>query len=1157
MIWILIASALGYIALLFLIALWGERKHSFGYKISLHPWVYGLSLAIYCTTWTYYGAVGNAIDGGWSFLPILLGPVLLYVFGLPIVTKLVAVSKRQNITSIADFIASRYGKNHKMALVVTMIAAAAVIPYIALQLKAVGISFNVLSGMPPEVTGGSLKELIVALLMAAFAIVFGTRRLDVTEYRSGMMLAIAFESTVKLVALLGVAVFAWIAFRGDSVLTITAQLESLQLSSSWGWQALNAEFFIQLAMAAGAILCLPRQFHVTVVDNVHLSHLKTARWLFPVYLLLTSAAIAVLAITSTQLLGSYNGLPDERSVLPLLIPYVNGQTWLAIVVYIGGISAATAMVIVATLTLSTMISNDVVMPVWLTREGQKIPQPHRFSRRLIRVRRYAIVSVLVLGWACYHLWFARLNLVSIGLLAFSVVLQLLPAIIGGMYWRRGHAQGVYWGLIAGMVAWLIAILLPLTQSPPEQADTIITHGTLIAMAANVIGYVIFSYLAVPALVDKIQATAFVQPRSSYTNVGPQPPQQTRVADLVLLMETFLGQQRCEELLKSYQRHRELDRAGIADAKFTDFAERAISGVLGAATARSLVNAAIENRQLNLEEVVHFFDDTTQALQTQQSIMYSSLENLAQGISVVDKDLRLVVWNRRYLDLFDYPDGMVQPGRPIADLIRYNAERGECGVGEVEELVNKRLHYMQIGSPHRFIRRRSDGRVIEMVGNPLPNGGFVTSFTDVTEHIETQQALEDANIDLEARIRSRTDEVREINRELTEEIDRRREIEVALQAAKAEAENANASKTRFLALASHDILQPLNAARLYLSAVDHERLDSKNQGLIHKVDNALDSTEHLLSALLSIAKMEQGAMQPQLKHIDLNTILGPLVPEYAVLAEQRDLQFKARLRNLTVYTDPTYLRRIVQNFLSNAVKYTECGRVLLTVRKRGEHAELAVWDTGPGIPEQKHEEVFEAFIRLHQGSISGVGLGLSVAKRMAEQLNCPLEIKSALGQGSRFSVLVPLGSAAMVIPRVRPERSNQAYDGLKILCVDDDPENLKALEALLHKWDCHPIQFTTPQDALAWAQQNPAPDGVLLDYQLAEHGDGLTLWQDLCKIWPSRVPGALVTAVRDPDLKAETRKLGLQFLAKPVKPAQLKALMQHMQRHKETQSCSGS
>lgn len=1153
----LIATALLYIALLFALALWGERggkgsrSASLGHKISKQPWVYGLALAIYCTSWTYYGAIGNAAQNGWSFVPILLGPVLLYVFGLPVIAKLVAVAKQQNTTSIADFIASRYGKSHTLALVVTAIAASAIIPYIALQLKAVGDSFSVITGLPPETTGGTLKELVVALLMAAFAIAFGARKMEITEYRSGMMLAIAFESLVKLVALLAVAFLGvWLLSSGPQ--GFTGRIASLELGQGWTLAgSLNSNFLIQTAMAAGAILCLPRQFHVTVVDNLQLSHLKTARWLFPLYLILTMAAIAVIALAGQAFVPAAN---ESSPMLSLLLPMQYGLDWLTLLVYVGGISAATAMVIIGTLTLSTMISNDVVMPLWLSKGKAGVAQARRYSQQLLSIRRLSMVVILALGWVFYHLVFAAMNLVSIGLLAFSLVLQLLPAIIGGLYWKKGHAQGVYMGLGLGLTAWVLAIWVPLNAISLVDAESIITRGTLISLTLNTLGYVVFSLLAVPSLVDKVQSTAFVQPRKLRAGRVPSPALEAsyegaRVQDLVTLMETFLGRERSTELINQYRRQYKFDQSGNASAHFTDFSERAIAGVLGAATARSLVRAAIEDRQLNLEEVVHFFDDTTQALQTQQSIMFSSLENLAQGISVVDADLRLVVWNKRYLELFDYPGGMVQPGRPIADLIRYNAERGECGAGEIDDLVNKRLRYMQEGSAHRFIRRRSDGRVIEMVGNPLPSGGFVTSFTDVTEHIETQQALEDANINLEARIKTRTDEVQEINRELRKEIERRRDVEQALKQAKAEAEEANASKTRFLALASHDILQPLNAARLYLSAIDKERLDPESQGFVGKVDNALDSTEHLLSTLLAIAKMDQGAMQPKLKHITLNQVLEPLVQEYSVLAEQRHLEFRARLNDLIVETDPTYLRRILQNFLSNAVKYTDQGGVLLGVRKKKDYAEIRVWDTGPGIPEQQQRNVFEAFVRLHKGSASGVGLGLSVAKRMSEQLGYPIGLRSEPGKGTCFTVCVPYGDPAKVSHKPKHMVSGTAHGELTLLCVDDDDRNLDALEALLTKWNCNVVRFTSAHEALAWAQQHPAPDGVLLDYQLDEDEqiNGLKLSAQLNEIWGKVVPGALVTAVREAAVKSQARKAKLQFLPKPVKPAQLKALLQHLQR----------
>ncbi|MCH8550980.1 MAG: hybrid sensor histidine kinase/response regulator [Natronospirillum sp.] len=1144
---LLILAALAYIALLFAVASWGDRAGSLGQRWSHHSWVYGLSIAIYCTSWTYYGAVGNAATSGWTFLPILLGPMLLFLFGQRLLIKLVTVSKEQNINSIADFIASRYGKRQGLALTVTILAAAAIIPYVALQLKAVAVSFSAASGNPMLGSEYSLVELLVAFLMAIFAMLFGTRRVDVTQYRSGMMLAVAFESTVKLFALLLAAAFAWVLLGQGSAQSTVATLRELDLNPGWGGATwVTSTFMIQMFMAAGAILCLPRQFHVMVVENGAIEHLKTARWLFPLYLVLTSLAIMVLAVASEALLPGF----ADRSMTALQLPLEQGQFWLMLVVYIGGISAATAMVIVATVTLSTMISNDVVMPMLLQGRTNPLPRAHRFQRRLLLIRRAAILVILLLGWLCYHLWTAQMDLVSIGLLAFSLVLQLLPPMLGGLYWMRGHARGVYWGLGLGTLTWVLVVLWPLIMDTGASADQLISQGTMISLLVNVVAYVVGSWQATHALTDRIQATAFVQPSAQLPQQADTADHRLRNEDLQLLLVTFLGRERAHQLIESFE-HSEritLRRPERAEPAFIDYVEKSIAGVLGAATARSLIRAALADEQLNLEQVVHFFDDTTQALQTQQSILFSSLENLDQGISVVDADLRLAAWNRRYLEMFPYPDGLVQPGRHVSELIRYNAERGECGVGEVEDLINKRLRFMEAGSPHRFIRRRSDGRVIEMVGNPLPSGGFVTSFTDITEHIETQQALKDANIDLQQRIRTRTDEVKEINRELSEEIERRRQTEIELQQAKAEAESANASKTRFLALASHDILQPLNAARLYLSALDTEQLDDRNRQLTEKLDSALDSTENLMSTLLSIAKMEQGAMVPQYRSVRLNEILEPLVSEYSLLSERRGLRFRAHLLDdVVVHTDATYLRRIVQNFVSNAVKYTEEGGVLLGVRRRSHDNAIliSVWDTGPGISPQQQSRVFDAFIRLHQSGVSGVGLGLAVAQRMGEQLDTPITLNSREGRGSCFTVRVPLGNPADTETRAAAGSSHDALDHLTIVCVDDEAENLSALSALLDRWDCQVHCFLTAEDALVWAETHEAPSLLLLDYQLGSDMDGLQLGQALRERWQHNIPTALVTAMHDPELKKSARAQGVQVLNKPVKPGNLRALLRHV------------
>lgn len=1162
---LLVSSALAYVFCLFVIAHYGDRTGTAANKLSRNATVYSMALAIYCTSWTYYGAVGNAADYGWAFFPILLGPILLFVFGIKVLEKLVSVSKQQNITSIADFIASRYGKRQRLALFVTLIAALATIPYIALQLKAVGMTFTVLSTEGSALSAFSINELVAAALMAVFAMLFGTRHVEVTEYRSGMILAIAFESAVKLIALLVAAWFAYGLFSQNSAVSMLEHIKTLP-AEEWSWQAWSKfDFIVQTFMAAGVILCLPRQFHVAVVDNVDVKHLKTARWGFPLYLSLTALAIIPIAITGNALLGS----SVDSTTYALQLPMLENQTALALLIFIGGFSAATAMVVIASVTLSTMLTNDVIMPFILQRRrrlalpqqfiaNNQPPASENFQQQLLLIRRVAIALTLLLSYLCYYFWAANTGLVSIGLLAFSVVLQLLPAIIGGLYWRRGHARGVYIGLGAGLVAWLFAVAVPM-YLPHELSDTsIITRGTVISLVVNTLTYIAFSLFAQPRLIDRIQATAFVQPRTSLKEYSIGKHHQATNADMVLLLRTFLGPQRSQQLLEYFNRAEpeqpihDTNMDDVASRNLINYVERALSGVLGAATARSLIEAALRDRRLHLEEIVHFFDDTTQALQTQQSILFSSLENLAQGISVIDSELRLVAWNKRYLDLFEYPEGMVKPGQPIATLIRYNAERGECGPGEIDELVSKRLHYMQVGSPHRFIRRRGDGRVIEMVGNPLPDGGFVTSFTDITEHVETAQALEEANIDLEQRISTRQRKIREINNELTEEIERRRAIEVELKQAKREAEDANASKTRFLALASHDILQPLNAARLYLSAVDEKQLTEHNLQLMGKLDTALASTEHLLSTLLQIAKMDQGALQPTFKHVQLQSILAPLIEEYGMLAQQRQIQFSARYKDAVVYTDPTYLRRIVQNFLSNAIKYNkDQGRVLLAVRPRKDAILIQVWDTGPGITAQQRGRIFDAFYRGNNTRVEGVGLGLSVAKRMSEQLRCELTLRSVDGHGSCFSVKVPLGNAAQVIPKVTQHNDDHGpADSLHLVCVDDDPENLSAMRALLEKWGCTVATFKNSDDAIAYARRTVRPDGMLLDYQLSDDPlDGLSLARELRTIWGDNVAAALVTAMRDDSVRQQARQQGLHFMPKPVRPAALKALLKYIQQHR--------
>ena len=1138
----LILVALCYIGLLFWLANWGDKTTPQALRITHHPFIYAFSLGIYCTSWTYYGSVGTAAQSSWHYLPILLGPALLFLFGHGFLRKLLLVSKKQNITTIADFISARYGKRQTTAVMVTMIALLATIPYIALQLKALSSSFLLLQ--QDNTLSGSMLALTATLLMAMFAIFFGTRKVDVTEYRSGLMLAVAFESLIKLLALGAVALLATITLLQQP------DMSDIDVSHWLNFDAFNFNFLGQTLMAAAAIICLPRQFHVTVVDNQNHHHLHTARWAFPCYLMLTAAMIIPI---TTAAIHPQIGQSLAADSFVLALPLMLDHPVLTAFVFIGGLSAATAMIVVATLTLSTMLSNDVVLPLLLKRKLKRSAQMRNYKTPILITRRITIAAILLLAYL-YQQWFGHGEaLANMGLVAFSLVTQLLPAIVGGLYWRKGHAYGVYAGLLAGFTCWALFLMLPVVGAGAtfdyEIRQSIITRGTLIALLANITCYISFSLAAHERLIDKIQAAAFVFPKEqSRFSKRLDKNVKASVYDFKVLLQTFLGIQRSSQLLSHYAlNHPVGENNAQPNAHFIAYCERALSGVLGASSAQALIHTVASGKQMAFEEVVNFFDETTQALQFNQNLLYTSLENLSHGISVVDKELNLVAWNKRYSEMFHYPQGFLEVGLPIEKVIRFNAQRGECGPGDVERLVEKRVQHLRNGSPHHFIRHRRDGQVYEMRGNPLPEGGFVTSFSDITMHIATQNALEEINMDLENRIEARTQEIRTINTDLQSQIASRIDTEKALMAAKKEAERANDSKTRFLALASHDILQPLNAARLYLAAIDEVRLTNPDQENFEKLSESLDSTVNLMSALLDIAKLEQGAMQPTPKHFCIDEILGPLANEYAILSSDKGIRLTVRSNQTIVHSDKTYLRRIIQNLVSNAVKYTDSGKVLVACRNRKHSLKLEVWDTGPGICEHQRTKIFNDFYRIHDNDSKGVGLGLGVVKRLCDLLSLELHVDSVVGKGSRFSITIPFGDPKLCDNKMHlktPQTEPEQQRVMQILVVDDDPKNLQAMQSLLSKWHANAQLFTDPDEATAYAHTHSTPDMILMDYQLGENRNGLDVIKALRNIWQSNVPSALITAVRDEALKQQAKQQQVHYLSKPVKPAKLKALINH-------------
>lgn len=1133
--WVLLLVSLGYAALLFGVAWYGDRRPLSPDRPWLRTLVYSLGLAVYCSSWTFYGAVGTAARQGLGYLPIYLGPLLLLLFGWRILERLALIAQSQNTVSIADFIASRYGRSQRLAVMVALIALVAAVPYLALQYKAVAISLGVLGGPDDPVTPFGDPAFYVAALMALFAILFGTRQVDATEHRPGMMLAVALESLVKLVALVAVGVFAIAWFDSHDLKLVEATRALVD-------NAPPSSFVAQCLLAFAAIICLPRQFHVAIVECGDVRDIRRARWLFGGYLVIICLMVLPIASAGVALFGRDGPVAPDSFVLAL--PMAVNADSLALFAYIGGFSAATGMVIVTSVALATMVSNDLVMPL-LLRRGYAERHGGNVARTVLWIRRIAIVCLASLAYGYYRASGTETTLAAFGLMAFAAVAQFAPALIGGLYWRGASRRGVEVGLLIGFGVWTYTLLLPtLTASgwlDPRWLETgpfgihwlkpqalfglagwdPLTHGTFWSLLLNVGALLLVSARFRPTLDERLRAAPFLDPYAERrTFASEEWSGNVRIADLLTLTGRIVGERTARAAFdeQAQTQGKPLTGNAPADRAWLQFTERQLAAAVGASSARLLMTSALKGSGMEVDEVVAMLDEAGQELRFNREVLSSTLENIDHGVSVVDRTMRLVAWNRSYQRLFGYPDNMLYVGRPVADLIRYNAERGELGPRDVIDIdteIDKRIAYMRAGSPHVSERVLGNGQVIELRGQPLPGGGYATSYSDVTDYKRAERELREINETLEQRVADRT----------------------------REAEAAQESRSRFLTAVSHDVLQPLNAARLFTSALRETQDGGEQKHLAERVDTSLRAAEELLDGLLDVSRLDAGALKPEISDFDVAELLRQLAGQYAPMAKARKLEIRLHAPSTPVRSDRRLLRRVLQNFLANALRYTRSGRIVLSARTRGDTVALQVWDTGPGIPEHHMSQIYDEFHRYEQHfdwDGRGLGLGLSICQRISRLLGHTLDARSTVGRGSMFSITVPRSTVAVLPSAATPAPlHDESLRGLRVLCVDNDDDILAGMRALLRRWGVEPLCAKTIDEAIACMDESP--DVLLVDYHLHDRLDGLDTLDTLRGIAPD-VPGALLTADGSDTLKQTARIRGYRVLTKPVKPASMRAFL---------------
>jgi Na+/proline symporter/signal transduction histidine kinase len=1158
--WVVIAVALGYIGLLFVVASYGDRVRMLGRAGRARLLIYPLSLAIYCTSWTFFGSVGLASRTGYDFLTIYVGPMVMLACFSPLIVRIVRLAKAQNITSIADFIAARYGKSQAVAATVALIAIVGTIPYIALQLKAVAASLStILAHLSPNL--GAVTQpifgdiaLFVALSMAMFAVLFGTRHIDATEHQDGLMLAVATESLIKLIAFVAVGVFVtfWM-FDGPGDLFGKA----LQHSAATAALTKEPQFGLLLTMtflSFVAIVLLPRQFHVTVVENHSEAEIRRAAWLFPVYLVLINLFVVPIAIAG--LLTFAPGAVDSDMYV-LALPLHAGSNLFTVIAFVGGLSAATAMVIVETVALAIMVSNDIVVPLLLKQREHLITGRGDAGKLLLTVRRVAIFVILVFAYM-YYRSAGDAQLASIGLLAFAAVAQLAPAFFGGLMWRRGIEPGAMAGMAVGIATWTYTLLLPsfidagligshiLSQGPygitwlrPQHLLGVdlppLMHGVLWSLSLNILAYVAFSFSRAPSSIERLQADLFVPSGPPMTPSFRLWRSSVTVEELTTTVARYLGEERTRTSFESFAASHRIPLGPKAEADFRlmRYAEHLLASAIGAASSRLVLSLLLRKRTVSTKAALRLLDDANAAIHYNREILQTALDHVRQGIAVFGKDLQLICWNRQFGEILDLPGELTRIGVGLDEILRFNAEHNGVPLDQVEPAVRERVRRYVSGAEPILERFAERNLVIEVRANHMPDGGLVTTFSDITPSVEAAEALERANETLERRVRERTKELTRLNAELAR--------------AKAAAEDANISKTRFLAAASHDILQPLNAARLYVtSLVQRQTSEPDNSRLVGNIDASLEAVEEIFGALLDISRLDTGAMKPELANFRIDEIFRQLEVEFEPLAREKGLALTFVTCSRVVRSDRRLLRRLLQNLVSNAVKYTPKGRVVVGCRRRGGKLRIDVYDTGLGIPQSKRKTVFQEFQRLDQGAriARGLGLGLSIVERIGRVLDHRVELRSTVERGSHFSVEVP-GSTGAVSEA--PPRENFRVDpgqlaDMVVLCIDNEPSILEGMETLLGGWGCRVLTAPDLKSALITIAEAEAPPGALLvDYHL-DDGDGLMAIRALRMQFGEELPAILITADRSPRMREEARAQNVQVLNKPLKPAALRALL---------------
>ncbi len=970
----LFAITLCYLVLLFVIAYYAEKKEQTGKSIVNNPYIYSLSLAVYCTSWTFYGSVGKAATSGLSFLPVYLGPTLIAALWIVLLKRIVRIAKINRITTISDFISSRYGKSLVLNALVTFVAVAGITPYLGLQIKAIISTFAIISG---KTTVSVSVGIFVTLFLGIFAIIFGARRLDFSERHSGLVLAIAFESMIKLTAFILVGLFVTYGLFdgfGDIFSRIRASGYSELFCLGKGSVTPYSEWFAILFISMMAIMFLPRQFHMAVVENYDEAHITKAAWLFPLYLLLIN--IFVIPIASGGLL--LGGAVKDADYFVLSLPLDHGKKYLSLLAFIGGFSAATSMVIVESLALSTMVMNSMIMPSLM-----RFQDSPRFPVIILNMKRMVILGVVLLGYIFTHLIGEYYSLVDIGLKSFEVVTLFAPAFLLGLYWKGGNKKGAIGGLITGFVIVTYTLIMPaLLRAGVLQNRGIISlminseifnpnslfgikglgkwgHALFWSMLFNVVIYVGVSLFTGRSKEEEIQSLVFVESYNVVKGLGPGGSYAHN--DVEDILARYLGRTQAAGVIENFLLKKNKNRNELAPKDFfelRDEAEKVLSGAIGPSMAAIIFNNKFILTEKEREELSESVKQITRSLRLSShelaeanrelSYLKEFTENIIEstpvGIVTLDSALKVKYWNRQMEAMTGIAKSNASE-RCILTLLPW-----------IPEDVLKKIQQRDITC------YTPDHKTFKIYISPFkdPSGGSVVIIEDITE----QERLE-------------------------------------------------RERKNILSMFAHDMKNPVMVAGGFLSRLCSRRegpLSEMQQDCLAVINDELKKLEELVRDFLEFSRFEAKECKPMKAACDMDATLSKLIETEKNEANKNNIAVLyekiPEYASFIVNADCTMISRVFTNLLDNAIRYTNSGgTVSIKLSNRENDILVQVRDTGIGISENHIPYIFDAFYRVSRDT-KGSGLGLSIAKTIIEAHGGRISVASEPGQGSTFSFTLP-------------------------------------------------------------------------------------------------------------------------------------------------------